>query len=106
MSLTRVNEFVAKMDKIDDLKEILLSIRSEIQGCNGCQEFRILESEAEPNQFVIVETWDCIESHRKAVECIPEEDVARAMSMLESTPDGDYYVELKSSKRDRSDASV
>ncbi len=94
MSVTRVNEFFAKPGEVANLKEILRSIRSEVNAANGCSEFRILECDTEPNRFVIIETWDCIESHEAAVERISKQLIDQARAMLDATPDGNYYTEL------------
>ena len=94
MSVTRVNEFFAKPHELENLRQILSSIRSEICAAKGCREFRILECDTEPNRFVILETWDSIESHEAAVQKISMETIERAKAMLASTPDGNYYSEV------------
>jgi quinol monooxygenase YgiN len=94
VSITRVNEFYANPADIQELKELLVSIRTRVVSCSGCEEFRVLESDTDPSHFVIIETWDRIQSHQAAVEAIPKEWIERAMAMLSATPDGHYYEEL------------
>jgi hypothetical protein len=40
---------------------------------------------------MIIERWDCIESHQLAITHYPQEDMQAAMSLFGAAPKGGYY---------------
>lgn len=92
MSIVRVNEFSAAAGKSAELFTFLQALVPYISGAEGCLSCELLEHHEHGEQFMIIERWDCIESHQIAVTNYPQEDMQAAMSLFGSSPKGNYYI--------------
>jgi quinol monooxygenase YgiN len=91
MTITRINEFLAQADRIDDLQGFLTSIIPTISSIDGCQSCQLFQSHDEPTRFIVVEVWGSIESHQASVKAIPPEAFASVMKLLDGPPRGEYF---------------
>jgi quinol monooxygenase YgiN len=93
MSITRINEFKAKAERIDELRELLTLAAAAIAALDGNMSCRLLQSHDDPTRFVVVEQWRSIEAHQASVKNIPPEMFASAMALLDGMPRGEYFEE-------------
>ena len=91
MTITRINQFEAKVSAEEKLYAFLQSVISTIKACPGCISVKLLRSTENPACLAIIEEWDSIESHQKAASAIPPEQMAVAMSLFAKPPSGMYY---------------
>lgn len=91
MSITRINEFQAQPGKAGDLRELIGSFLPMIESSAGCLTCRLLQSTAEPERIVVLESWESVEAHQAATREIPPETLEAAMALLAGPPRGDYY---------------
>ena len=91
MTITRINEFQARADMINELQAFLLSIVPSISSSDGCLSCQVLQSHADPTQYVVLEAWDSIEAHQASAKAIPPEMFANVMQLLAGPPRGEYF---------------
>ena len=96
MSISRIGEFKAKPESIEELKDFLLSIMPMIKSSAGCEAVHLYQNQKDPTRFTMIEVWDSVESHAASVENIPPEKLTEIRPLLGAAPSGDYY-ELVSS---------
>jgi len=92
MILTRINEFEAVKGKEEELHNFLKSLVPYISSSAGCHSCEVLKNKDDNGKFVVVEKWDCIESHKKSIENFPKEEMQAAMSLFGVLPKGAYYI--------------
>ncbi|SEL48661.1 Antibiotic biosynthesis monooxygenase [Colwellia chukchiensis] len=91
MNIVRVNEFVAAAGKSAELFRFLQSLVPYISAAKGCISCELLKHHQHGDQFMIIERWDCIESHQLALTNYPQDDMQAAMSLFGSPPKGNYF---------------
>jgi len=91
MSITRINEFQAAEGKAEELHEFLKSLRPYIASSAGCEACEILRGKDSAHSFLVIEKWDCVESHQKSIEGFPKQKMQAAMALLGGPPKGAYY---------------
>lgn len=91
MSIVRINEFVAAEGKTHELYEFLEQLVPYINNASGCLSCELLKHNEQSEQFMIIERWDCIESHQLAITNYPKDDMQAAMSLFGAPPKGNYY---------------
>lgn len=63
-----VARLVAKPDKVEELKSILLSIIEPTRREAGCKRYELLQNSADPADFTFVEEWEsgaALDAHMK-----------------------------------------
>ena len=91
MSITRVNEFSAAEGKSEELYDFLKSLVPYISSSEGCYTCEVLKSIDADNEFVVIEKWESIESHKASIEKFPKENMKAAMSLFSAPPQGRYF---------------
>ena len=91
MSVTRINEFKASDGMADELFLFLKSLLPYITSSDGCLSCEILRANDAPDNFVILEKWDSIESHLKSIDGFPPEEMQAALPLFAAPPNGAYY---------------
>ncbi len=91
MGITRIGEFQAKQESIEEMRDFLISIMSGIKSSQGCESVQLYQSHDNPTKFKMIEIWDSIESHQASVKNIPPEKLAEIRPFLASLPSGHYY---------------
>ncbi len=91
MSIVRIGQFTGNVERLEDLKEFLISIIPIIQSSQGCQAVHLYQSHENKTQFTMIEIWDSIESHQASVKNIPSEKLAEIRPLLGAAPSGGYY---------------
>ena len=91
MATTRINEFQARADSVGELEAFLLSIVPSMLSSDGCLSCQVLQSQADPTKFVVLEAWDSVESHQASAKAIPPEMFANVMQLLAGPPRGEYF---------------
>ena len=56
-SIYIIAEIVAKPDKADDLRKLLVPFTEKARTEPGCQHYDLLEVQSEPGRFLTFETW-------------------------------------------------
>ncbi len=92
MSLVRVNEFVAAEGKSAELFTFLQTLVPYISDSTGCLSCELLKHQEHADHFMMIERWDCIESHQLAITNYPQEDMQAAMKLFGKSPKGNYYI--------------
>jgi quinol monooxygenase YgiN len=92
MAITRINHFEAKAGSEQVLYEFLQSVISIVKECSGCLGCQLLSSIENTANFVIVEQWDTVESHKQAASVIPPEKLQDAFALFAKPPSGTYYT--------------
>jgi quinol monooxygenase YgiN len=92
MSITRINEFTAKQDQGDRLRDLLSSLLADLDTVAGCRSCQVLQSTEHSTRIVVLEVWDSVEAHRASVQDISPDDVAQLMPLLDSAPKGEYFA--------------
>lgn len=91
MSITRIGEFQAKQESIDEMRDFLISIMPGIKSSQGCESVHLYQSSNDPTKFTMIEVWESVESHQASVKNIPPEKLAEIRPLLASPPSGHYY---------------
>lgn len=89
--ITRLNFFSAKRDSVDKLRELLVGVVLEVKSLPGCNMCRVVQSDANPAQFVVIEEWESIEAHQRATQAISQAKFLAVLALLDGAPKGDYY---------------
>ena len=93
MSLVRINQFDARPDHRDALRETLASLLPTIRDAAGCLSVQLLESEDVPGRFVILEAWATRADQDLAASRIPTDVLHKTMTMLADLPSGGFFLE-------------
>lgn len=91
MSITRIGEFQAKQESIEEMRDFLISIMPGIKSSQGCESVQLYQSHDDPTKFAMIEAWDSIESHQASVRNIPPEKLTEIRPLLASSPNGNYF---------------
>ncbi len=91
MSITRIGEFQAKQESIEEMRDFLISIMPGIKSSQGCESVQLYQSQDDPTKFTMIEVWNNIDSHRASVKNISSEDLAKIRPLLASAPGGAYF---------------
>ena len=91
MSIVRINEFQAAEGKAEELFNFLNSLIPYILSSEGCTSCEVLRSSENQGNFVVIEQWASVASHKKSVENFPKEEMQAAMSLFGTPPKGGYY---------------
>ena len=91
MSVTRINYFTAKDGTTEQVYSLLQTATSMIKTAPGYLSVRLLHSQENPNDMVIIEEWDSVEAHQAAAGNIPPEMLGRIIPLLAVPPKGTYY---------------
>jgi heme oxygenase (mycobilin-producing) len=91
MSVSRIGEFSASEGKADELREFMLSIIPTILSSEGCESCQLFQNQDDLSKFIMIETWDSIESHQASVKNIPSEMLSQIRPLLAGSPAGSYY---------------
>ena len=93
MSITRIGEFQAKQETIEEMRTFLISIMPGIKSSHGCESVQLYQCQDDQTKFTMIEVWDSIESHQASVKNIPPEKLAeiRPRPLLASAPSGSYF---------------
>lgn len=89
--IVRLSEFRAKAERRDDLKKFLTELVQMLLGIEGCTACQLLESQDDPQRFVMNESWDSVEAHHASLKDIPPDAFADVMTMLDGMPKGEYF---------------
>jgi len=91
MSVSRIGEVRAKPGLTEELRNFLISIMPTIRSSDGCESVCLYQSQEDPTKFVMIETWDRIESHQLSVKNIPPEKLGEIRPLLDSAAGGAYF---------------
>lgn len=91
MSITRINEFEATENKADELYEFLKSLLPYILSSEGCISCEVLRNNEKQSNFVVIEKWESIDSHKKSIEKFPKDEMQAAMNLFGTPPEGRYF---------------
>jgi quinol monooxygenase YgiN len=91
MSVFRIGEVQAKAGLTKDLREFLLSIIPLIKSSAGCETVQLFQNQDDPSKFMMIETWDSVESHQASVKNIPPEQLGEIRPLLAASPSGSYF---------------
>ena len=91
MSIYRIGETHAKPELIGELREFLMSIAPMIKLSHGCEAVQLYQSHEDPAKFIMIETWDTLESHQTSVKNIPPEMLEQIRPLLATSPSGGYF---------------
>ena len=91
MSLRVIARATIKADKVDEAKAVFSAIVDPTRNEAGCIQYDLLQSQANPQNFAIVEEWeskDHLDAHLKSAH------VAEMLSKLPDLADGPPDVQL------------
>jgi quinol monooxygenase YgiN len=94
VSVVRINEFQATESRRDELRAVLQSILSTVRAADGCLSCQLLESESDPQKFVVIESWCSRDAHQAAASRLSGDELRRAMTLVADLPRAGYYVEI------------
>lgn len=89
--IVRLSNFRAKPEQREALKTFLTGLKPTLLAIEGCQACQLLESQDDPQHFVMYESWASISAHQAAVKEIPPDAFADVMSLLDGMPSGEYF---------------
>jgi quinol monooxygenase YgiN len=79
----------AKPEKVEELKEALLSVVAPSRAESSCLEYRLHQDKNNPAQFMLYENWESDEAHQKQFEKPYIVELAGRMGDLLAKP---YFV--------------
>ncbi|HEX6928266.1 MAG TPA: antibiotic biosynthesis monooxygenase family protein [Gammaproteobacteria bacterium] len=91
MSVIRVNEFIAKEGKSEEMGDYLASIVPAIEAAEGCLYAHLLRGVDNPSRFLVIETWESIAAHQLSVDGVDKKEFLRVMQMLAEKPRAEYF---------------
>ena len=92
MSITRIGEFRAQEGQETALLAFLTTqVAPTIQAAAGNEAVQVLQSEADPALFMVVEVWADVAAHRASVQEIPPAMIQAVLPLLAAPPSGGYY---------------
>ena len=92
MRIAYVGQSQAKPDQIDALRHFLTTVVAPgVTASAGCESYQLLQSEADPTQFIGIEIWISLEAHHAAVVDITPESIAEFKQLVAAPPTGGYY---------------
>lgn len=91
MSISRIGEVQARPERIEALREFLVSIIPIIRASEGCESVQLYQSQDDPSKFIMIEVWDSAASHQASVKSIPPEKLGEIKPLLATSPSGSYF---------------
>ncbi|MCF8260010.1 MAG: antibiotic biosynthesis monooxygenase [Melioribacteraceae bacterium] len=92
MSVKYIGQAIAKVGKNEEFKafveQSIMPILISSKGCDSCNLYMETESS---NKFLLIERWDSIESHRRAIKKIPVDAYNKFMDLVSEAPKGSHY---------------
>lgn len=95
MSITRIGEFQAKPETLEEMRDFLISIMPGIKSSRGCESVQLYQSQDDPTKFTVIEVWASTESHQASVKNIRPAKLAEIRPLLVSAPSGQYFTLIK-----------
>lgn len=86
---------VAKPDKVDALKHILIGLAAPTRKEPGCLSWEIFQNLAEPCDFTFVEEWAsdaALDAHWATAHV--QDALARGVPLLAAAPDDRRYIKI------------
>ena len=90
-----VARIVAKADKVEELKSVLLALVGPTRKETGCISYQLLQNKSDPGDFSFDEEWasdSAIDAHFTTPHV--HEALSRAASLLASDPDIRRYISI------------
>jgi quinol monooxygenase YgiN len=86
---------IAKSNKIDELKTILLQLAAASRRENGCLDYEVLQNTTDPRDFTLVEAWTteaALDNH--LITAHVQEAFSRGIPLLAKEPDSRRYSSI------------
>jgi quinol monooxygenase YgiN len=90
-----VARITAQIDRVDELKSILLNLVGPTRKERGCISYQLLQNKADPADFTFVEEWEseaAIAAHLSTSHV--QDAFSKAASLLAAAPDIRSYFTL------------
>lgn len=91
MSISRIGEVQARPERVEELRDFLVSIIPMIKSSEGCESVLLYQSLDDLSKFLMIEIWDSVESHQASVRNIPAEKLGEIRPLLATSPSGSYF---------------
>jgi quinol monooxygenase YgiN len=92
MTITRIGEMRAKTGQEEALHSFIEStVLPALQSAGGLQSCHLLQNQADPTRFILIELWDSIEAHQESVKAIDPRQIDTVMKLLAAPPRGEYF---------------
>lgn len=99
MSVAYIGQAKAKDGEAENLKTLYLTVVAPaLDSAHGCESFQLFQSQEDPGQFIGIEVWDSVESHRASVKHISPDDIAKFRASVENMH-GSYHSILHQTKQ-------
>jgi heme oxygenase (mycobilin-producing) len=95
MTITRLNQFHAADGKALQLVNLLKTVITDLEVCEGLISAQLLQSAESPRDIVIVEVWESIKSHQDAAKTIAPERIRDVLVLLDAPAKGSYFSVAK-----------
>ncbi len=83
----------ARPEKLADVRSLLLDLAAQSRKENGCVDYQVLQSTADPCEFVAIEEWTskaALDAHMTSVHV--QAAFAKAPSVLAKNPERGVYA--------------
>lgn len=83
---------IAKPDKVDELRSILLQLAAASRKEDGCLDYEVLQNTADPCDFTLVEEWtteSALDTHLTTAHV--QEAFSKGIPLLAKEPDNRRY---------------
>lgn len=87
---------IAKSDKIDELRAILLKLAASSRQEDGCLDYEVLQNTADPCDFTLVEAWTteaALDTHLTTAHV--QEAFSKGIPLLAQEPDNRRYSSIR-----------
>ena len=92
MTVTRIGEMKATTGQEDALRIFILTVViPALEASEGMQSCHLLQNQADPTRFILIELWDSIEAHQASVKNIDPRQIENVMKLLSDKPWGEYF---------------
>jgi quinol monooxygenase YgiN len=92
-AVTFLQEFDARLDRIDELRGVLTTITSTLRSAAECRSCQLLQSEEDPHRFIVLAVWDSREAQEQALHRIPSDGLRKAMTLVADLPRGGVWTD-------------
>ena len=93
MPVMRINQLQAIDGHEGSVFEFLTWILPDIQRAPGCISCEILRGLDDPTKIILLEWWESVEAHQKAVLHVDEDAMATVLALLAEPTAGEYFAE-------------
>ncbi len=86
---------IAREDKVEQLKPILLELAEQSRKEDGCNGYKVFQSKSDPHEFVLYESWAsdaALDAHLKTPHV--QQAFARGLPLLAGAPDRRVYATI------------